>query len=168
MIMRILQIIFIGGIVSVAGTTQAQETLADHIDEQRLHWIFGEWEGETDDGETVEVSYSWGLNQNLVMGQIKTDDWEGKSFTALDPASDVVKYVGMDDRGIYASGVWEAEDGKAILKYGYETPRGESGRVGVVHSRIDDQTMKVELHGLSGNDDLVQPARATILFDRTK
>ena len=100
--------------------TQAQQTLADLVQEANAGWMMGTWKASTDDGSAFTLSLSWDLDRHVVVMHGKGDDMEFKGFSALEPASDQVNYVGFDNRGAVSKGKW------AMGERGIGAARGRS------------------------------------------
>ena len=72
--------------------TQAQQTLADLVQEANAGWMMGSWKATTDDGSAFTLNLSWDLDRHVVVMHGKGDDMEFKGYSALEPASDEVDF----------------------------------------------------------------------------
>jgi hypothetical protein len=158
--------ILVAALIALLVPVQAQQTLAEMVDEAGVAWLVGEWTGETDNGETIKLSFAWDLNKRVVSLHLTTSEMESKGMIGVDPVSKEIRYVAYDNRGGSGTGVWSAVDTKAILKYRGWNPDGEPRRMGVSFAKLSADTMKLELFGLTSGDELEDTARATIQFKR--
>jgi hypothetical protein len=150
----------------VYGVAHAQNSLRQLVGEAGTQWLIGEWEGRDDQGGAISLSFKWDLNQQAIMGHVKTSQWEGKSITALDATIDEVTYYAVDNRGAIGRGTWSEDNGKPVLKYHYSTPEGESGRVGVVYTRSGQNKVRIEIFALDASQNFIRPARWEVTLTR--
>ena len=104
---------------------QAQTTLEDMVNQGDAAWMLGKWEGPSEDGTSVTLTFSWDLNKHVVVMHGKVgDEMEFKGFSAIEPGSGEVKYTGFDNRGTVTRGAWGMESGELTLRLESKTAEG--------------------------------------------
>jgi len=146
---------------------QAQTPLEDMVNQGDAAWMLGRWEGPADDGTPVTLNFSWDLNKQVVVLHGKVADMEFKGYTALEPGSDEVKYVGFDNRGTFTRGAWAMEGGELTLRLESKTADG-SRKMAAVFTGSATQGLEVRLHGVNEYGTLASPARTTLKLKKQK
>jgi len=145
---------------------QAQPKLAELVAEVNGEWMLGEWVAYTESGEEMTQKVSWDLDEHVVVMHFQAPMLEVKAMTGLDPASGQVKYVGFSNRGGALTGTWGEADGWPLLRLRGANADGQVWKMALLYKRVDDKTMRVEIHGMDGADNVIQPARTTTQFKR--
>jgi hypothetical protein len=147
---------------------QAQTNLEDMVNQGDAAWMLGKWEGPSDDGTSVTLTFSWDLNKNVVVLHGKVgSEMEFKGFSAIEPGSGEVKYTGFDNRGTVTRGAWGMENGELTLRLESKTAEG-SRKMAAVFTGSASQGLEVRLHGVSDSGDLASPARTTLKLKKQK
>lgn len=144
------------------------QNLGGMIRETRVDWLAGNWVGQTDQGDRLELSYAWELPSALILQKFKAPDREGRAMIFVDPVSNKVVHQEVGSDGSVGKGEWTAEEGKATLRYTGQTPEGETRRMGFVMRRIDADTMEVEVREWRSDGVLGDTPWATLRFRRQK
>jgi hypothetical protein len=146
--------------------TQAQQTLADLVQEANAGWMMGTWKASTDDGSAFTLSLSWDLDRHVVVMHGKGDDMEFKGFSALEPASDQVNYVGFDNRGAVSKGKWAMEDGELVLRVESRSDRGTL-KMAAVFASASGGGLSLRLHQVDQWGNLVTPEQTLLRFKKS-
>jgi len=146
--------------------TQAQQTLADLVQEANAGWMVGSWKATTDDGGTFALNLSWDLDRHVVVMHGKGDDMEFKGYTALEPASDQVNYVGFDNRGAISKGKWAMEDGELVLRVESRSDRGTT-KMAAVFASASGGGLNLRLHQVDQWGNLVTPQQMLLRFKKS-
>lgn len=152
-------------LTSAAG---AQEKLGDLVEEAGFNWMIGRWTATTNDGQKIEMAYRWGLDRYLVTADFKMGEYAYRTMIFYVPAEEKVVEVGLDNRGGTIKGTWEIEGEKAISKSGRTRASGETGKLAVVHSKINNRTMKAAVYQVEDSGELADEPWATMEFKRQK
>jgi hypothetical protein len=146
----------------------AQQRLGDLVTEGGFDWIIGAWTATTDEGDKIDVTYKWELDKHMLSVHLKLPAYEYRGMIFYVPAEDKIIQVGVDNRGGNGKGLWEAEGNKAVHKYEHTDADGQINKMGMVHSRVDNDTMKVEVYEVSGDGTLGQSPAFTTEYKRQK
>lgn len=165
MLKKVELVLALIGLVTVA---RAQQSLGDLASGAGVEWLAGEWQAETDDGNTVFLSFTPDLDKHICIVHQKDQRSESKGIVFVDPATSEAKFCTANNRGGSGSGVWSAKDGKAILKYKHTSAEGTTARMGLSFTKVNAGTMEVKIFELSENNELGNEARTTLKFNRKK
>jgi hypothetical protein len=146
----------------------AQQKLGDLVTEGGFDWIVGAWTATTDEGDKIDLAYKWELDKHMLSVHLKWPNYEYRGMIFYVPAEDKVIQVGVDNRGGNGKGIWQAEGNKAVHKYEHTDADGQTNKMGMVHSRVNDDTMKVEVYEISSNGELGQSPAITTEYKRQK
>ena len=146
----------------------AQETLAEAVQQTGCNWIIGKWAGETDDGQKYEIEYKWVLKDHAISMHFKGFAFEYHGMMLFDADKQEVVQIGVDSNGGNGRATWFAEYGKATMKNEQKGEYGEVSRMGFVYSKIDDQTMKMDMYGLDEYGELSAEPGGTLEYKRQK
>jgi hypothetical protein len=147
---------------------QAQQKLADLVSEARAEWMFGKWEASTDDGTTVQLTVSWDLEKNVAILHGKYENVEFKGYSAVDPNSSEVKYVGFDNRGVVSKGSWGMENEELVLRYESTTWERGSFKMGAVFTGNPTDGLRLRLYRVDGSGYLASNPELTLKFKKAK
>ncbi len=155
-------------VVILATGAGAQQSLGDLVREAGLDWMAGRWVATTDQGQKIEAVYRWELNRHLVSTSFKMGEFEGRGMIYYSPTEDRVVQVGVDNQGGSNKGIWYPEGDKAIAKLEYTQASGESGKMAVVHWKVDARTMKAAMYAVQESGELADEPWATLEYKRVK
>jgi hypothetical protein len=144
---------------------QAQQSLSDLVNEANAGWMLGKWEASTDDGSTVGLEFSWDLDKHVIVMHGKLPDSEFKGYSALDPASHEVKYVGFDTRGTLSKGTWGLEGGELTLRVESQSA-DRTIKMGAVFTGSASEPLQLRVHRIDDSGNLASPARMTLKFKK--
>jgi hypothetical protein len=156
------------GLVVFTSGAMAQEKLGDLVTEGGFDWIIGAWTATTDQGDKIDLAYKWELDKHMLSVNLKWPNYEYRGMIFYVPAEDKIIQVGVDNRGGNGKGLWQAEGSKAVHKYEHTGADGQTNKMGMVHSRVNDDTMKVEVYEISGDGTLGQSPAMTTEYKRQK
>ncbi|MHC4639233.1 MAG: hypothetical protein ACYTFW_23245 [Planctomycetota bacterium] len=146
----------------------AQEKLGDLVAEAGLDWMIGRWVAATNEGQEIQTIYKWELDKNLVSMSLKMGEFEGRGMIFYSASEGNVVQVGVDNRGGSNKGIWYAEGDKAIARLEFTQASGETGKMAIVHSKVDTKTMKVAMYAVDENGELAEEPWATLEYKRQR
>jgi len=163
-------IILAAAAIFIIATTgaKAQQKLGDLVSEGGFDWIIGIWEATSDQGDKIELVYKWELDKNMVSMQLKWPDNEYRAMIFYKPAEDKIVQVTVDNKGGTGTGTWEPNDNKAVLKHEHTGSDWQTSKMGFVHSKVDDNTMKWDIYEMYSSGELADYSSFTIEFKRQK
>jgi hypothetical protein len=138
------------------------------VSEAKADWMFGQWQGSTENGASVTLNFSWDLEKHVVVLHVKTPDMEAKGYTVMEPNADFPKYYSFDTQGAVGKGSWNMEGSELVLRVDSEIPDRGSRKVGFVFTGSAETGLEVRAHGIDSSGDLATPARMTIKFKKQK
>jgi hypothetical protein len=145
-------------------SAQAQRSLESLVTDASAEWMFGNWQAETDNGDTVSLKVSW----DLVVLYVKVGDMESKGYTVMEPKAELPKYYAFDNRGTVSKGSWNMENGDLVLRVDSESPDRGPWKGGFVFTGSASTGLQVRMHSVESSGDLATPARATYKFKKEK
>jgi len=137
-------------------TTSAfsQQKLGDIVAEGGFDWMIGQWATTTNDGQDILLTYKWELGKHVVAGHLKMGPYESRSIIFYVPSEDKVVQIGADNRGGNSKAAWEPSGDKAVCKTEGVRANGEVNKMGVVYSKVDAKTMKVEIYQIDSSGEM--------------
>ena len=156
-------------LVLVCGTqAAAQQSLGELVAESGFEWMGGKWLAETDDGQELQLVFKWELDKHVISVHFKGPEFEYRGIILYKAVEELVVQVGADDQGGSTRGTWEPDGDRAILKHERTGVYGETNRMGIAQSKVDDNTMKWEIYELYSDGELGAAPNFTIEFKRQK
>jgi len=146
--------------------TRAQDVLSDYVEQAKADWMFGKWEAKTDKGDAVSLQVTWDLNKTVVVLHGKAGDLEFKGYSAIDPGSRDVRYVGYSNLGSISKGRWDVESDELVLRLDEVDKQGSSRKMAAVFVGSPSEGLQVRLHGIDSSGSLVTPARVVYKFKK--
>lgn len=164
MIIRYLSVAAMACLVCVSA--QAQPSLQNLVGEANAEWMFGNWQAETENGDSVTLNVTWDLDKHVVLLHVKAGDMESKGYTVIEPKAEFPQYYNFDNRGSVGKGSWNVENGDLVLRV--ETQRPERGPVksAFVFTGSASTGLQVRMHSVDSSGDLATPARMTLKFKK--
>lgn len=144
----------------------SQQSLGDLVAEGGFDWIIGKWAATTDDGQSIQLTYQWQLEKHAIAGYFKMGSYETRNIIYYMPSEDKVVQVGVDNQGGSSKAVWEPSGDKAVCKTEGLAADGQVNKMGVVYSKIDAKTMKVEVCEMDSSGQLGAYPWATLEMKR--
>ena len=154
-------------IITISGAT-AQQKLGDLVAEGGFDWMIGKWEATTDDGEKIELEYKWELAKHLIVMRLVIPDNEFRSMIFYKPTEDEVVQVTVDKKGGSGKGIWEPQGDKAVLKHEHTDADWQTQKMAIIHSKVDNNTMKWEIHEMYSSGELSDYPNFTLELKRQK
>ncbi len=164
MIIRYLAVAVCAGFISLSA--HAQTSLATLVTDASAEWMFGQWQAQTDNGDTVTLNVSWDLDKHVVLLHVKTGEIEAKGYTVMEPKADFPKYYSFDNRGSVGKGSWNMEGGELVLRVDSESPERGSSKTAFVFGGSAATGLQVRMHTIDSSGDLASPARVTLKFKK--
>ena len=156
------------GLVIWTSSAAAQEKLGDLVEEAGFNWMIGRWTATTDDGQEIEISYRWGLDRYLATYDFKMGEFAYRGMIFYVPTEQKVVEMGVDNRGGTAKATWDIEGEKAVSKSERIQADGETVRMAIINSKVNNKTMKMELYGTDSSGEQADEPWATLQFKRQK
>ena len=156
--------------ILVIATTGAngQQKLGDFVAEGGFDWIIGSWEATSDQGDKIELVYKWELDKHMVTMLLKWPNNEYRAMIFYKPTEDKIVQITVDNQGGTGKGTWEPDGNKVILKHEHTGSDWQTNKMGFAHSKVDDNTMKWEVHELYSSGEISDYSSFTVEFKRQK
>ncbi len=154
--------------VILADGASAQQKLGDFVTEGGFDWMMGRWQATTDQGDEVELVYKWELDKHLVTFHLKRQNYEYRGMIFYVPTEEKIVQIGADNQGGSGKGTWDADGNKAVLKSEHTRADGQTDKMGMAHSKVDADTMKVEVYELDSSGELADYPSFTMECKRRK
>lgn len=155
-------------LVILAAGANAQQNLGDLITEGGFDWMIGKWQFTTDAGDKIDLVYKWELDKHLVTTYLKMPNFEYRGMIFYIPAEDEIIQIGVDNQGGSGKGTWNADGNKAILKTEHTSADNQTNKAGYAFSKVDANTMKVEVFEVYSSDELADYPSFTLEYKRQK
>jgi hypothetical protein len=152
----------------VSFSTLAQRSLDSLVSEANAEWMFGQWQAQSENGNTVTLNVSWDLDKHVVILHVKTTDMESKGYTVIEPKAEMPKYYSFDNKGSVGKGSWAMEGSDLVLRVESESADRGPRKMGFIFGGSASEGLKVSMHTIDNSGDLVTPAQATFKFKKQK
>ena len=152
----------------LVGGASAQQKLGDLVTEGGFDWMIGKWAATTDQGDKVELVYKWELDKHLVTIHLKWPGYEHRGMIFYVPTEDKIVQIGVDNQGGSGKGTWDADGNKAVHKYEHTGADGQTNKMGMTHSKVDADTMKLEVYEMYSSGELADYPIFTTEYKRQK
>ena len=152
----------------LAGGASAQQKLGDLVTEDGFDWMIGKWQTTTDQGDKVDLVYKWELDKHMVSVHLKWPGYEHRGMIFYVPTEEKIVQIGADNQGGSGKGTWEAQGDKAVHKYEHTSANWETNKMGFIHSKVDADTMKLEVYEVSSSGELSDYPSFTSEYKRQK
>jgi hypothetical protein len=166
MITRSVLIGLLAGLVSLAA--HAQPSLQNLVSEANAEWMFGQWQGQTDNGDTATLNVSWDLQKHVIVLHVKAGDMESKGYTVMEPKAELPRYYSFDNRGSVGKGSWNLEGGDIVLRVESETAERGPRKAGFVFTGSASAGLQVRMHSVDSSGDLSASPQFTLKFKKQK
>ena len=154
--------------VALSSPVFAAQPLGTLISEGGFDWMAGTWITTTDQGETIEVTYKWAVEKHVIAVHYKSSsgfDYHGLIFYRV--TEDKIVHIGADNLGGVWEGTWDSDGRRAIMEFANTRANGEIRRGTAANSRVDADTMKVEMY-LAQDIEPGDEPMATMTYKRKK
>ena len=149
-----------------SGSAMAQQSLRDLTQEYGGGWLVGRWTATTDDGTEILLVYRWVLDGHAIIVDMKMGEYASHGMIYYVPDDEKATAISVDNRGGRAKGTWVAQDDKLISKSERIDAEGNAQKSGTVYTKVDANTIKIALYGLSQYDELNDEPWFTMDFKR--
>lgn len=164
-----MPLLVLAAVLLVCGAqAQAQGRLGDLVEESGFEWMIGKWEATTDQGDKIQVEWKWQLDKNMIAVHLKWPNYEYRGMIFYKVTEEQVVQIGADSTGGNSKGTWDAWENKALLRYERTGPDWETRRMGIAHSKVDDQTVKVEVYGMNETGEIEDEPRFMMQYKRVE
>jgi hypothetical protein len=153
-------------LITCGAQAKAQQRLADIVRQYDLEWGIGKWVATTDEGDKVQMEYKWQLDKNLLIMHLKWPNFEYHGMIFYKVMQDQVVLIGVDNHGGNGKGTYELDGDKLILKYEHSTADWETHRMALAYSKVDEQTMKLEVYGMDEGGEIEDQPRSSHNYKR--
>ncbi len=147
----------------LATAAPAQQTLGDLVREGGLEWLLGRWTSTLGEDTKVQLVYRWTIKDRLITADLKTGDYAYHGMIFISPDEQQVVEIGVDSNGGCAKGTWGPDGMDAVSTGKLTDAQGKTERFALVHSKVDDKTMRVTLHQVDENG--VRAKQASVVME---
>lgn len=158
-------VILLAALLMGAGSALAQGSFQDMVKEQGLNWVMGRWTAQTDEGDTIELSYRWVLKGQMIVSNFKMGDEAYQGIIYLIPDEERVVEVGVHSDGDRTKATWEPQGDKLVSTREKIGSYGDSQKMAVVFSKGQGRKMNAAVHGYEYGSMSSEPM-ATLEFKR--
>lgn len=152
----------------VSFSAHAQRSLESMVSDASAEWMFGQWQAQTDKGETITLNVSWDLDKHVVLLHVKIRDMESKGYTVIEPKSEQPMYYSFDNKGSVGKGSWNRENGELLLRVDSDSPDRGLWKAAFVFTGNATSGLEIRMHSVESSGDLVTPPRVTYKFKKQK
>ncbi len=132
------------GLTSPANGAQPLGTL---ISEGGFDWMAGTWVATSSRGVTIEVTYKWAIENHVISVEYKaSNDFTYRGLIFYKATEGKIVHIGADNLGSVWEGVWDTDGRRAIMNFANTKADGQTLKGAAANSRIDADTMKVEMY----------------------
>ena len=152
---RTAVVTFVLATLCVALTSPAfsAQPLGTLISDGGFDWMAGTWVATSSRGVTVEFTYKWAIENHVISVKYEfSNDFTYRGLIFYKATEDKIVHVGADSLGGVWEGVWDTDGPHAIMKFANTMADGEIQRGAAANSRIDADTMKVEMYLLQDGE----------------
>ena len=143
-----LCVLAFGLLVISAVPATAQQTLGELVDMYSYDWLFGKWATTTDEGQKVELSYTWGLDRHAALVDFSMGDYKYHGMIVFVPYREEVVQIGVDNQGGMFKGTWSDDYSGAAHSMENTKADGTREKMEMVHSKMDSNTMKISVYNV--------------------
>jgi len=151
----------------VSFTAQAQRSLENLVSEAKAEWMFGQWQGTGEKGESSTLNISWDLEKHVVLLHLKMRGVESKGYTVMEPKSEMPKFYSFDKDGTISKGDWAMEGTDLVLRVAAESATLGSWKQSFVFTGSASEGLTVNLHGIDSSGNL-SATKETLKFKKQK
>ena len=166
MILRITLVAALALLVACSTPVVGQEKLGDLIVDGGQEWIIGRWVATTDQGQKVEMNYTWGLDRHIVLTSFRMGDARHEGIVMFASARQEVLGAGADNRGGVTEGTWSEEWDGLVYRMKHTGTDGETHKGEMVHSKRGADGMVVAMYGLDSSGYRSQEPWAKLEYKR--
>jgi hypothetical protein len=161
-------LVLAAGLLIWTSAAAAQQKLGDLVTEGGFDWMIADWTATTDQSDKISLVWTWELDKHMLSVHLKWPNYAYRGMIYYIAAEDKIVQVGVDNRGGNGKGIWENGGEKAILKYEHTDAEGEIHKMGMVHSQVDNDTMKMEIFEMQDSGGFGESPVLTTEYKRQK
>ncbi|QDT02469.1 hypothetical protein K227x_08460 [Rubripirellula lacrimiformis] len=131
---------------------------------QELEWLVGKWVDEADSGR-VETTFRWTANQAFLLRSfvVRGADQvtgQGTQVIGWDPRSQEIRSWAFSSDGAFGDATWVRTGNQWLIRSSQTVPDGRAASGTYVLTKVDDQTMTLQLigHDIEGEPQPTEPA----------
>jgi uncharacterized protein (TIGR02246 family) len=114
-----------------------------------LEFLIGDWEDDVEKGDVGRLSFSWGPNQNYIIGSYATTFknitlHSGTQWIAWDPATKKIRSWSFDNSGGFGEGSWTKDGKKWMIKTAATLPDGKKATATNTVTVLDANTITIQ------------------------
>jgi uncharacterized protein (TIGR02246 family) len=111
-----------------------------------LQWVIGDWADEVEKGNVGRLSFSWGPNQNYIIGTVATTFKNiaisnGTQWITWDPKAKQIRSWLFDESGSFAEATWTHKGDKFFIKATTTLKDGKTLTATNIITRLDADTV---------------------------
>ena len=129
-------------------TETPESALSRMVEEGDTNWLFGRWKATTDEGMDISLAYQWRLDKNMIAVYFRMGEHSYQGMISCVPGKEEVAEFGVDNEGNTVKVAWDASWDGLVSKRSITKANGDTEGMGVVYSKVDKDTMKVEVFGM--------------------
>jgi len=143
----------------------AQGSFQDFVKEQGFGWAIGRWTAQTDEGDTIELTYRWALKGQMIVCNFKMGDDAYQGIIYLIPDEEMGVEAGVHSDGDRTKATWEPQGDKLVSTREKIGSYGDAEKMAIVFSKGKGRTMSVAIHAYEYGSAADEPM-ATLEFKR--
>jgi hypothetical protein len=151
-----------------ASRASAAGRLGELLDEYDYNWIVGRWSASDDEGRTYQLDWTWALNKNAILVDLKMAGYQYHGMIVLSARQEEPIQFGADSRGRTMKGTWTDEYEGAVLRMEFLEPDGTSKKAEQVYIKVDNDTFKVKDYAVESDGWRASSPRGELTFKRRK
>jgi len=143
-----LLLLGLGLLVVSTAPAAAQQSIGELVTDYGYDWLMGKWTATTDDWETVELEYKWGLDRHVILVDFKMGDFKYHGMIVFVPSREEVVQMGVDNQGGLYNGTWSDDYSGAAHSMENTKIDGTKAKSEMVHTKVDSNTMKIGVYNV--------------------
>lgn len=144
------------------------DTLGGLLAQYGYDWIIGKWQATDDSGQTYKLNWTWALDENAIVLDLKTDQFSLRSMLAFNAPKEEVIQFGADNMGRTMKGTWGEDYQGAVLRSEVLMPYGSPQKTEHVFSKVDNDTFKVKEYAVESDGWRASSPSGEVTFKRQK
>ena len=135
--------------VGIAATPTEPQKLGDQMDKEGTAWIVGKWvlSNSPPDMNMSIIHYEWDLDRHIVLMRMERqqDKFKYRGMMLFIPSKKEIAGMGADNLGGVHRVSWQTKDSTLLQSFERTDPKGRTGKVEMVCTKVDNDTMKVDM-----------------------
>lgn len=118
---------------------------------RELGWLVGRWVDEAE-GSRVDTTFRWSPHEAFLIRSYRSEDQdgnvqEGTQIIGWDPRAQQIRSWSFNSDGSFGDGTWLKNGGEWLIKSSQTLADGRAASGTYVASRVDENTIKIQLIG---------------------